>query len=477
MSFTYAPALESIADIDLRERYGLFIGGAWVAPSDGTYLACENPATELPLALVARASPADVERAVRAARRGYDKYWRKLKAPERAKYLFRIARAVDERARAIAVRESLSSGMPIRFARNRVCATASAHAFYAAGWADKLAWAVRGHERAHAVGVVGAMVPGYAAFSATLAFVAPALACGNTVVLVPDALAPLGAFSLAQICADVDLPPGVFNVITGDATVGASLVDHPDVDLLARAGTIAEGAALRRSVAGRRTRVHLTLDGVSTIVVYDDAPLDAAIENIVAAMSLGGSRANFAGVRILAAESIAAEILDRVKVRLVTLRHGDPLDKNTDVGALPSRAHRDALVGLAAAASAEGATILGAPWSAPERGYWHPASLVIDLPASFDASPLDRPGLATFGTFRTPSEALERANAAYGALAASVWTSSGSLGLYTAQRLEAGAVWCNTFDRVDASSPFGGTGEAGFGRSGGLAGLRAFLEM
>ncbi len=476
MSFTYAPALESIADIGLRERYGLFIGGAWVAPDDGTYFACNNPATELPLALVARVSHVDIERAARAARRGYEKYWRKLKSPQRAKYLFRIARALGERTRAIAGHESVASGMPMRFARDTVAAAATAHAFYAAGWADKLSWAVRGHERAHALGVVGAMVPAYAAFSTTLAFVAPALACGNSVVLVPDALAPLGALFLAQICADIDLPPGVFNVVTGDATATSMLVEHPDFDVLARAGTVADGVALRRAVAGRHMRVHLALDGVSTIVVYDDAPLDAVIEAIVAAMSLGGSRATLAGVRILVAESVASELLARVTARLAMLRHGDPLDKNTDVGACPSRAHRDALVALETAAIAQGATIVAAPWSAPERGYWHAASLAIDVPASFDASPLDGPGLATFGTFRTPSEALERANSVRGALAASVWTSSGSLGLFTAQRLAAGTVWCNTFDRVDASAPFGGSGEAGFGRSGGLAGIRAFLE-
>ncbi len=476
MSLAYAPALESIADIGLRERYGLFIGGAWVAPEANTYVACENPATEMPLALVARASDADVERAVRAARRGYEKYWRKLKNAERAKYLFRIARALGERTRAIAVRESLGSGMPIRFARDRVAATATAHAFYAAGWADKLTYAVRGHERAHALGVVGAMVPAYAAFSATLAFVTPALACGNSVVLVPDATAPLGALLLAQVCADIDLPPGVFNVVTGDPTVRAMLVDHSDIDLLALAGTTASGAALRHDVAGRRTRTHLALDGVSSVIVYDDAPLDAAIEAIVAAMSLGGSRATYAGVRIFAAESVAAELLARVRSRIATLRHGDPLDKNTDVGALPSRPHRDALEALSSAAEAEGATIVAAAWDVPEIGYWHPASLVTGLPASFDPSPAGGPGLATFATFRTPGEALERANAIRGMLAASVWTSSGSLGLYTAQRLVAGAVWCNTFDRLDAASPFGGTGEAGVGRSGGLAGLRAFLE-
>ena len=476
MSLAYAPALESIADIELRERYGLFIGGSWVAPEESTYFACENPATEMPLALVARASTVDVDRAVRAARRGYDKYWRKLKGPERAKYLFRIARALGERSRAIAVRETLGCGMPIRFARDGVAATATAHAFYAAGWADKLSWAVRGHERAHALGVVGAMVPAYAAFSAALAFVAPALACGNTMVLVPEGSAPLGALALAQVCADIDLPPGVLNVLTGDTNVGAMLVDQSDVDLLALAGTIASGAGFRHRVAGRRTRTHLVLDGVSSVIVYDDAPLDAAIEAIVAAMSLGGSRTNFAGVRIFAAESVAAELLARVTTRIATLRHGDPLDKNTDVGALPSRAHRDALAALTTAAQAEGATIVATPWSAPECGYWRPASLVLDLPASFDPSPADGPGLATFGTFRTPGEALERANAVRGALASSVWTSSGSLGLYTAQRLNAGAVWCNTFDRIDAASPFGGTGEAGFERSGGLAGLRAFLE-
>ena len=476
MRLTYAPALESVAEIRLRERYGLFIGGSWVAPEASTYLACENPATEMPLALVARACEADIERAVRAARRGYDKYWHKFKGAERAKYLFRIARALGERTREIAVRESLACGMPIRFARDAVAATATAQAFYAAGWADKLTWAIRAHERAHALGVVGVLVPAYAAFSATLAFVAPALACGNTVVLVPDARAPLGALLLAQVCAEIDLPPGVLNVITGDAPVGAMLVEHPELDLLAFAGTMASGADLRHRFAGRRTRVHLALDGVSSIIVYDDAPLDAAIEAIVASMSLGGSRAHYAGVRIFAAESVAIELLGRVTERLETLRHGDPLDKNTDVGALPSRAHRDALLELASAATAAGATTVEARWTAPDIGFWHPASLVTELPASFDPSPLDGPGLATLGTFRTPEEAIVAANAVRGALAASVWTSSGSLALYTAQRLTAGAVWCNTFDRFDAAAPFGGSAEAGAGRTSGLAGLRVFLD-
>jgi aldehyde dehydrogenase (NAD+) len=477
IDFGYAPALETTASVTLRERYGLFIGGEWVAPADGRTFATANPATEETLAHVASASPADVDRAVRAARRGYEKYWRKLRPAERAKYIYRIARVMSERAREFAVLETLDAGKPIRESRDFDIPQATAHFFYHAGWADKLAWAVDGPDRTRPLGVVGAIVPFNFPLLIAAWKIAPALACGNTVVLKPAETTPLSALAFADVCAEADLPPGIVNVVTGDGSTGAALVEHPDIDKISFTGSTDIGKSILRATAGTAKRVALELGGKSAFVVYDDAPLDQAIEGIVAAIYFNAGHVCCAGSRLLVQESIAEEVVERLRARLATIRHGDPLDKNTDIGAINSRAQRDRIAELVQSGIEDGATLAQVPWTPPERGYWYPASFFTNVQPTYRIAREEIFGpVLSIMTFRTPDEAIERANNLPYGLAAGVWTSSGSLALYTAQRLAAGVVWCNTFNQFDPSSPFGGFKESGFGREGGLAGLRAYLD-
>ncbi len=475
--FAYAPSLESADNVAMRERYGLFIGGEWTAAEAGATVATIDPATETALAHAARASAGDVDRAVRAARRGYDKYWRKLRPPERAKYLFRIARALGERAREFAVIETLDVGRPIRQTRDFDVPQAAAHVFYHAGWADKLAWAVNGPDRARPLGVVGAIVSADFPLLTALWKVAPALACGNTVVLKPAPESPLSALLLAGLCADTELPPGVLNVVTGDDATGVALADHPDVDALAFAGSTATGKALRRATAGSSKRLGLDLSGKSAIIVYDDAPLDQAIEGIVAAAYVGAGHIGRGGARVLVQEAVLSEIVERLRARLVTLRHGNPLDKNTDVGAVRSRERLAKIAADVRGGLEDGATLVSAPWTPPEHGFWFPASFFSDVAPTYAIAREASAGpLLTIMTFRTPAEAIERANNLPDGLAAGIWTASGALALHTAQRLACGVVWCNTFNRFSPSAPFGGRRESGFGRDGGLAGLRGYFE-
>jgi aldehyde dehydrogenase (NAD+) len=475
--FAYAPAPESTASVSLRATYGLFIGGEWVAPADGQTFASVNPATEEPLALVAQGSAADVDRAVRAARRGYEKYWRKLRPSERAKYVYRIARVLSERAREFAVLETMDGGKPIRESRDFDVPQAVSHFFYHAGWADKLAWAVGGSDRARPLGVVGAIVPWNFPLLIAAWKIAPALACGNTVVLKPAETTPLTALALADLCAEADLPPGVVNVVTGDGSTGAALVEHPDVDKLSFTGSTEVGKGIRRATAGTPKRLSLELGGKSAFIVYDDAPLDQAIEGIVSAIFFNQGHVCCAGSRLLVAESVADELIDRLGERIKTLRHGDPLDKNTDVGAINSRAQRDKIAELVQSGIDDGATLVQHEWTPPERGFWYPASFFTNVAPTYRIAREEIFGpVLSVMTFRTADEAIERANNLPYGLSAGVWTSSGALALYTAQRLAAGVVWCNTFNQFDPSSPFGGFKESGFGREGGIAGLRAYLD-
>lgn len=465
--FTYAPALESTAAIALRDRYGLFIGGEWLPPGEERTVATVNPATEEVLALVAQASVADVDRAVRAARRGYEKYWRKLRPAERAKYVYRIARVLGERAREFAVLETLDGGRPIAATRDVDVPQATAHFFYHAGWADKLAWALTGPERTRPLGVVGAIVASERSLLAAARKIAPALACGNTVVLKPSETTPLTALALAHVCVEADLPPGVINVITGDAATGSALVDHPDVDMIAFTGSAETGKTIRRAAAGTGKRVSLALGGTPTAIVYEDAPLDAAVEGIVA----GGA------VRVLVQEPVCSELTERLRARFDLLRPGDPLDRNTDLGPLPSRAARDRVAELVASGIDEGATLAQPDWTLPERGFWYPASLFANVAPTYRLAREELTGpLVAVSTFRTADEALDRANNLPSAHAVSVWTVSGALALFTAAGLAAGTVWCNSSERYDPSAPFGGVKESGWAREGGLSGLRAYLE-
>jgi acyl-CoA reductase-like NAD-dependent aldehyde dehydrogenase len=474
--FAYAPALESTAAVALRATYGLFVGNEWIDAHDGATFATHNPATEEVLARVACGGEDDVDRAVRAARRGYDKYWRKMRPAERAKYAYRIARALTERSREFAVVETLDAGKPIRQSRDFDVPQAAAHLFYHAGWADKTAWTSPGADRVRALGVVAAIVSSDFPLLAALRKIAPALAAGNTVVLKPAETTPLSALLLAQVCAEADLPPGVLNVVTGDAATGAALATHADLDAVSFAGSTDVGKAIRRATAGTPVRLALELGGKSAIVVYDDAALDQAIEGAVDAFASGGRSAS-APSRLLVQENVAGEVSDRLRARLSTLRHGDPLDANTDVGAVVSRARRDAIAEHVAGGVADGATLVQAPFVPPECGFWFPASLLTHVEPAFRIArdEVHGPVLCVM-TFRTPAEAIERANNVPFGLSASVWTGSGALALYTAHRLRTGTVWCNTVGRFDPSAPSGGYKESGFGREGGLTGFRAYLQ-
>ena len=445
--------------------------------ADDKTFATIDPATEESLALVSQASAADVDRAVRAARRGYEKYWRKLRPAERAKYVYRIARVLSERAREFAILETLDGGKPIRESRDFDVPQAISHFFYHAGWADKLAWALAGPDRTRPLGVVGAIVPWNFPLLIAAWKIAPALACGNTVVLKPAETTPLTALALASLVAEADLPPGVVNVVTGDGSTGAALVEHPDVDKISFTGSTEVGKAIKRATAGTPKRLSLELGGKSAFIIYDDAPLDQAIEGIVSAIYFNQGHVCCAGSRLLVQESVAAEIVDRLRHRLGSLRHGNPLDKNTDIGAINSRVQLERIASLVQSGIDDGATLVQHEWSPPDRGFWYPASFFTNVAPTYRIAREEIFGpVLSVMTFRTADEAIERANNLPYGLSAGIWTSSGALALYTAARMSAGVVWCNTFNQFDPSSPFGGYKESGFGREGGLAGLRAYLD-
>jgi aldehyde dehydrogenase (NAD+) len=475
--FDYAPSIESTAPVTIRDRYDLFIGGEWVAPASDEFFPTVNPATEEKLADIAFADAADVDRAVRAARKAYDKYWRKMKPAERAKYVYRIGRALTERSREFAVLESMDGGKPIRESRDFDVPQAAAHFFYHAGWADKLEWAMQGPEHPKSLGVIGAIVPWNFPLLIATWKVAPALACGNTVVLKPAETTPLTALLLARVCEEADLPPGVVNVVTGDGRTGGALVEHPDVNKLTFTGSTEVGKMIRRASAGTGKKLALELGGKAALIVYDDAPLDQTVEGIVSAIYFNQGHVCCAGSRLLLQESIYDEVVERLRARIQTLRHGNPLDKNTDIGAINSRMQRDKIIELVNSGIAEGANLVQASCSLPDRGFWFPASFFTNVQPTHRIAreEIFGPVLAIM-TFRTPDEAIERANNLPYGLSAGIWTNNGQLGMYTAQRMQAGVVWCNTFNQFDPSSPFGGYKESGYGREGGLAGLRDYLR-
>jgi aldehyde dehydrogenase (NAD+) len=464
--FVYAPALESTSALRLRDSYGHFIGGGWIEPAAGRRFPAIDPSTEQTLALIALGDENDVDRAAGAARRAYEKSWRKLRPSERAKYLYRLARAVTERSRELAIVETLESGKPIRETRDFDLPLAAADLFYHAGWADKLEWAVRAPERARPLGVVGAIVPSDYPLLCALRKIAPALACGNTVVLKPSETAPLGALLLAQIAAEAELPAGVLNVVTGDASTGAALVEHPDIDMVSFSGSPEAGKAIRRALAGTDKRFTLELRGASTSIVYEDAALDQTVEGIVN------------GSRLLVQEAIAQDVVAALARRIQRQRVGNPLDKNTDIGAIGSRERLERIRSLVQSGIDEGASLVQHRGPFPERGFFFPPSLFTNVQPSQRIAREDIPGpVASAITFRTPDEAIETANALPSGRSVEVWTSDPALCLYTAGRLRTGVVWGNCCNRFDPSSPFGGYKDSGIGRAGGLAGLRTYLRL
>ena len=476
--FEYAPAPESRDIARLKPSYQIFVDGAF---RDGTGDAVKtiNPADESPLAEVAEAGPSDVQDAVAAARRAFGP-WSALPGRERGKYLFRIARAIQERARELAVLESLDNGKPIRESRDVDVPTAAAHFFYYAGWADKLGYAGFG-PAPKPVGVAGQIIPWNFPLLMAAWKIAPALACGNTVVLKPAETTPLTALVLAEIIAEADLPPGVVNVLAGGPSIGAAIVDQAAsgaIDKIAFTGSTDVGKIIQRALAGTSARLSLELGGKAANIVFDDAPLDQAVEGIVNGIFFNQGQVCCAGSRLLVQESVADELVAALRRRLGTLRVGDPLDKNTDVGAINSAAQLAKIRELADAGVAEGATRWSPPCELPERGYWFVPTVFTNVSQAHRIAreEIFGPVLSVL-TFRTPDEAVEKANNTPYGLSAGVWTEKGSRILSMAARLRAGVVWANTFNRFDPASPFGGYKESGFGREGGRHGLEAYLDV
>lgn len=475
-TFEYAPAPESRAVIDIASSYGLFIGGDWVDSIDGSVFKTINPATEEVLSEITAAGVADVDAAVAAARKAY-RSWSRLPGSERAKYLFRIARIIQERARELAVLETVDNGKPIKESRDVDIPLAAAHFFYHAGWADKLEYAGFG-PNPRPLGVVGQVIPWNFPMLMLAWKIAPALATGNTVVLKPAETTPLTALAFADICMQADLPPGVVNIITGAGATGAALVEHPGIDKVAFTGSTEVGKRIARTVAGTKKRLTLELGGKAANIVFDDAPIDQAVEGIVNGIYFNQGHVCCAGSRLLVQESVADAVLAKLKRRLSTLRVGDPLDKNTDVGAINSGEQLARITELAESGDAEGATRWTAPCELPSRGFWFAPTVFTDVSQAHRIAreEIFGPVLSVL-TFRTPAEAIAKANNTPYGLSAGVWTEKGSRILDMASKLRAGVVWANTFNRFDPTSPFGGYKESGFGREGGRQGLEAYLNV
>ncbi len=475
MMFEYAPAPESRAIVDIRSSYGLFIDGEFV---DGEQLdKTVNPATEEVLAEVTWAGTQDVDRAVRAARKAYDKVWGPMPGRDRAKYLYRIARLIQERSRELAVLESLDNGKPIRESRDVDLPLVAAHFFYYAGWADKLPYAGFGADP-QPLGVAAQVIPWNFPLLMLAWKVAPALAAGNTVVLKPAETTPLTALLFAEICQQADLPAGVVNIVTGAGDTGRALVEHPGVDKVAFTGSTEVGKAIARSVAGTGKKVTLELGGKAANIVYDDAPVDQAVEGIVNGIFFNQGHVCCAGSRLLVQENVAEQVLDALKRRMALLRVGDPLDKNTDVGAINSAAQLARIRELSDAGAAEGAQRWSPPCELPDRGFWFAPTIFTGVTQAHRVAreEIFGPVLSVL-TFRTPAEAVEKANNTPYGLSAGIWTDKGSRILWTADRLRAGVVWANTFNKFDPTSPFGGYKESGYGREGGRHGLEAYLNV
>jgi len=474
--FDYAPAPESRSIVDIKPSYGLFVGGEFVdghGSGSGAFKTI-NPATEEVLAEVADADEADVDAAVKAARKAYTRTWSRMPGRERAKYLYRIARIIQERSRELAVLESLDNGKPIKESRDVDVPIVAAHFFYYAGWADKLEYSGYGTQP---LGVAGQIIPWNFPLLMLAWKIAPALACGNTVVLKPAETTPLTALLFAEICQQADLPAGVVNIVTGAGETGRALVAHPDVDKVAFTGSTDVGKAIAKVVAGTDKKVTLELGGKAANIVFDDAPIDQAVEGIVNGIFFNQGHVCCAGSRLLVQESVADELLGKLKRRMTTLRVGDPLDKNTDIGAINSAEQLARIRELSDVGESEGAGRWSPPCELPQHGFWFPPTIFTGVSQAHRIAreEIFGPVLSVL-TFRTPAEAIEKANNTPYGLSAGVWTDKGSRILHVANHLRAGVVWANTFNKFDPTSPFGGYKESGYGREGGRHGLAAYLK-
>jgi aldehyde dehydrogenase (NAD+) len=473
----YAPAPESADHFKLKEQYGLFIGGKFVPAGSGKRFATINPANEKTLAQIADAGEKDVDKAVKAARTAYDKVWRKMSGRERGKYLYRIARIIQERARELAVVESMDGGKPIRESRDVDIPLAAAHFFYHAGWADKLGYAFPG-KTASPIGVAGQIIPWNFPLLMVAWKVAPALACGNTVVLKPAETTPLTALLFAEICQEAGLPDGVFNCLTGAGSTGAALVKHPGLDKVAFTGSTDVGKAIQKSLAGRSTKLTLELGGKAANIIFEDAAIDQAVEGIINGIFFNQGHVCCAGSRLLVQESVEQEVVEKLKARMEHLIVGDPLDKNTDIGAINSKAQCERIHDYLKVGQDEGAELFQTKCPVPEKGYWIRPSFFTKVAQSHRIvqEEIFGPVLA-IQSFRTLDEALEKANNTPYGLSGGVWTDKGAKIFKVTRGIKAGVIWANTFNKFDPSSPFGGYKESGYGREGGRHGLRPYVEL
>jgi len=473
----YSPSPESVDHVKIQSRYNLFIGGKFVEPHSKRWFETINPATEETLAEIAEADAEDVDRAVREARKAYEKVWKKISPSERAKYIFRIARLIQEKSRALAVVETMNGGKPIKESRDIDIPLAAAHFFYYAGWADKLEYAFP-NRNVSSLGVAGQIIPWNFPLLMAAWKLAPALATGNTIVLKPAETTPLTSMLLAEIIQEADLPPGVVNIVTGAGQTGAALVAHPDVDKIAFTGSTEVGKRIQRSTAGTKKKLTLELGGKAPNIVFEDAPLDQAIEGIINGIYFNQGHVCCAGSRLFVQESIIEPIIRKLRDRIMTLRVGNPLDKNTDIGAINSRAQLEKIRELVESGVEEGAEMVQSSCSLPTRGFWFAPTFFTGVSQSnrIAQEEIFGPVLSVL-TFRTPEEAIEKANNTPYGLSAGVWTEKGSRILKMTQKLRAGVVWANTYNKFDPSSPFGGFKESGFGREGGLHGLAPYVSL
>jgi aldehyde dehydrogenase (NAD+) len=476
-SWSYAPAPESKSAATIKPRYELFINGEWQQPLTKKYFDTINPANEEKLSEIAEAGAADVDNAVKAARNAYEKVWRKMAAKERAKYIFRIARMIQERARELAVIESLDGGKPIRESRDFDVPAAANHFFYYAGWADKLKYAFPG-KNAEPLGVAGQIIPWNFPLLMAAWKIAPALATGNTVVLKPAETTSLTALKLAEIIEESGLPPGVVNIVTGAGATGAAIVNHPDINKIAFTGSTDVGKLIQRAIAGTQKKVTLELGGKAANIIFEDAPIDQAVEGVVNGIYFNQGHVCCAGSRLYVQESVAKQVIKKLKDRLESLIVGDPMDKNTDIGAINSRQQLETIEKYLSIGKKEGAEMYQSSCSLPRKGFWCRPTLFTNVAQSsrIAQEEIFGPVLAIL-TFRTDDEVIEKANNSPYGLSAGVWTDKGSKIFNMTRRMRAGVVWANTFNKFDPSSPFGGYKESGFGREGGLHGLMPYLSL
>ena len=473
----YAPAPESTEHVQIDAQYGLFIDGEFVAPAEERYFETINPATEEILSSVALASSTDVDRAVNAARKAYSGPWSKLKAADRGKYIYRIARILQERSREFAAIESLDGGKPIRESRDIDVPLAAAHFFYYAGWADKLEYAFPGRKPV-SLGVAGQIIPWNFPLLMAAWKIAPALACGNTVVLKPAETTPLTALKLAELIRDADLPPGVVNIVTGAGETGAAIVNHPDVDKIAFTGSTDVGRLIQRAIAGTGKKFTLELGGKAANIIFEDAAIDQAVEGIVNGIFFNQGHVCCAGSRLFVQESVVDVVVQKLKDRMETLIVGDPLDKNTDVGAINSATQLETIESYLRLGQEEGAEMHQSNCAVPDRGYWCRPTIFTGVSQSnrIVQEEIFGPVLA-IQTFRTLEEGLAKANNTPYGLSGGIWTDKGAKIFKMTQSIRAGVIWANTFNKFDPTSPFGGYKESGFGREGGLHGLGAYVRL